>query len=353
MGQAVERWVESCRACTLCGRKEPPTPMERALLPEAPWDLVAVDFCGPYGTFGGVYILGMVDYYSRYMLAMPVRSTDFVSVRTCFSVVFDLFGFPGSIKSDNGPPFNSAEYRRYCADRGIKAVFSWPLTPQQNGMAERAMQTIDKAMKAASVEGGDFRASLSSAMKAHNSAVHRITNEVPSDVMFGRRLRRALPLTKSAVVEINDEDVRTRDWQEKQRAKVREDGKRRARETRILIGDKVVLRRAAKRKGETNYDPTEMEVIAKRRSDLTMQAPDGSVIRRNVTFAKKIFDRPEEITQDDVQIEEVQAEETGSIPDPIGDGLTATVVGEESRPKRNVGPPKRLNDYVVKIREIH
>lgn len=89
------------------------------------------------------------------------------------------------------------------------------------------MQTINRAMQAASVEGGDFKKSLAEAVRAHNSAKHRITDTVPSDMMFARKLRREA--TGSATCERNDEEVRNRDWAEKIKAKQREDKKRGAR----------------------------------------------------------------------------------------------------------------------------
>lgn len=85
MGKAVEQWVEACVTCTLNGRKEPPHPMERTKLPEAPFDSVAVDFCGPYSMFGGIHILVLIDYYTRFMVASVVKSTDFASARS-FSI---------------------------------------------------------------------------------------------------------------------------------------------------------------------------------------------------------------------------------------------------------------------------
>lgn len=342
MSKSVETWVESCRTCTLNGRKEPPTPMKRADLPEAPWDLVAVDFCGPYAMYGGIYVLGMVDYYTRYMIATPVASTDFASTRRVLSQIFDVFGYSDAIKSDNGPPFNSTDYRKFCTDRGITPVFSWPLDPQQNGMAERSMQTIDKAMKSASIEGGNFRAALADAMKAYNSAAHRVTNVVPENIMFGRRVRRSLPLTKSATVIVNDEEIRKRDHDEKEKAKQREDAKRSAREPNIAIGDKVVLRRATKRKGETNYDPTELEVVDMRRGDLTMVAPGGNVVRRNITMAKKI-------------VEGTNAETIGQTVTPTNQRTSGNDDADEGaqnqRPKRNVAAPGYLKNYVRVIEE--
>lgn len=288
MGKAAEGWVRECRSCTLNSRNERPVPMERTTLPEAPWDFIAIDFCGPYAMYGGISVLAVTDFYSRMMLAGVVKSTDFQSTKAYLGEIFDLFGFPAAIKSDNGPPFNSADYRQFCEERGIENVHSWPLTPQQNGMAERTMATVGKAMQMASAESGDYQESLANAIRAHNSAEHRITGQVPSDVMFGRRLRRALPLARSAIANVDHEALRKRDWDEKQRAKAREDAKRGAREHELRVGDKVVLKRANKRKGETNYDPTELEVVAERRGDITMRRPDGGEVRRNVTLVKKL-----------------------------------------------------------------
>lgn len=327
MGKAAEEFVDTCTACTLNGRREPPTPMERTRLPEAPWDFLAIDYCGPYSIFGGVHILVMLDYYSRFVVASPVSSTDFKAAEQFFERVFDQYGYPGAIKSDNGPPFNSGDYKEYCVKRGISPVFSWPLTPQQNGMAERAMQLINKAMQSASVEKRDFRKSLAETVRAHNTALHRTTNEVPSDLMFARKLRRSLPLAGSASFKVNDEEIRIRDWDEKQKSKVKEDKKRGARDSRIMVGDTVVIRRTVKRKGDSNYDPAELKVTEKRKGDLTLTASDGHTVKRHITLARKVVKRP---TMGEANIEIEPAE-----PAP-----------ENKRPKRNVKPPVR---YVAPV----
>lgn len=193
------------------------------------------------------------------------------------------------------------------------------------------MQTIDKAMKSASVEGGDFRAALKDAVTAHNSAVHRITNAVPSDIMYGRLLRRALPLTRPATYRVNDDEIRERDWEGKQRAKEREDGKRKARESRILVGDTVVIKRAAKRKGETNYDPEELEVIAKRRGELTMRSQDGNEVKRHITLTKKM---PKQSERD---LNATANKGANSV-----DNDTPAVKDANTRPKRNTAAQNTL-----------
>lgn len=360
---AADLWVQSCRPCTLNSRKEHPTPMERTRLPEAPWELVSVDFCGPYAAIdGGVTVMGMVDYYSRYMLAAPMKRTNFETVRAWLDAIFDTFGYPGAVKSDNGPPFNSHDYQKFCSDRGIKSVYSWPLTPQQNGTAERAMATIGKAMKTAT--SLTYRKELQDSMKAHNAAAHAVTNEIPENVMFGRRIRSSLPLMRSPAVSINDDEMRSRDWLEKQKAKVREDKKRGARDSPIAIGDSVVLRRERQAKGETNYDPTELVVVAQRAGDLTMQAPDGRIIRRNVTMAKKLLPQnPDRVTvAKEVAPENHQPQATTPQQSEVDEGKSVeeqarSVIGEEppqaqARPKRSKVPPKHLQDYVMTIQPM-
>lgn len=271
------------------------------------------------------------------MMAVPLKHTDFGTVKIWLDRTFDVFGFPTAVKSDNGPPFNSIEWRKYCSDRGIQAVFSWPLTPQQNGMAERAMATIGKAMRTSAADKSPYVTTLAEAIKAHNASAHRVTNEVPENVMFGRRIRRSLPLMKSAVVEIDSEEMCSRDWSEKMKAKEREDAKRNARPSQVTVGDHVVLRRESKRKGDTIYEPTELVVVAQKEGDLTLQAPDGHLIRRNITKTKKVVP------------EDVSVSPTAPVPLPTGstDG--------SDRPRRVAVPPKRYKDYVrmVSTEEIN
>lgn len=262
--------------------------MQRTMLPEAPWDYLAMDFCGPYRDYGGISILGLVDYHSRFVIAAPTKSTDTLSVKAVLANVFDIFGNPEKLKCDNATCFTSSAFTNFCLDRGIEIVHSWPLNPQQNGAAENTMKLVNKAMEVSKLTNIDYEQSLRETVGAHNSSRHTITNEIPSDVMFGRKLRRSLPLMKSAENQIDKEQMFETDWARKLKAKHREDTRRGAREPKIREGDKVLLRREAPRKGETPYGPTEYEVVRQIRGDLTLLTPDGNEVRRDITKAKRI-----------------------------------------------------------------
>ncbi|XP_055585012.1 uncharacterized protein K02A2.6-like [Uranotaenia lowii] len=58
-----------------------------------------------------------------------------------------LKAFLETIISDNGPPFNSKEFQHYCNTRNITHITSPPYHPASNGLAERAVQTIDNNIK--------------------------------------------------------------------------------------------------------------------------------------------------------------------------------------------------------------
>ncbi|XP_062535259.1 uncharacterized protein K02A2.6-like, partial [Armigeres subalbatus] len=146
MSTDAQQWVESCETCAVNGKPERPPPMQRAFAPNAVWETIALDFNGPYVRFGGISILVIVDYRSRYLIAQPVKSTGFEHTRKVLEQVFDREGIPKFIKTDNGPPFNSDDYRSYCTERGITPLFSTPLFPQQNGLVEGYMKLINKAM---------------------------------------------------------------------------------------------------------------------------------------------------------------------------------------------------------------
>lgn len=59
---------------------------------------------------------------------------------------FMLFGYPTKIVTDNGPPFSSAMFKKYCDVNSIFLQHSPPYHPQSNGLAERGVQTAKKAL---------------------------------------------------------------------------------------------------------------------------------------------------------------------------------------------------------------
>ena len=345
MNTQIEEKVKECDNCLLTSRQGPPVPMRRSELPAGPWQELAVDFNGPHAKFGGVYILVMVDCFSRYLSMSIVKSTDFESVAEAYEGLFKRFGYPQSIKSDNGPPFNSRNYRYFCRNRGIAAQFSTPLHPQQNGMAERYMQVVNKAMSIAASQGSDFRTELAKAVEAHNSASHRVTGERPEELMFSRKIRRNLPLVASTEIAVDNNLLREKDDREKKIGKWRADRKRSAKDSSILPGDIVVILDTQRAKDETRFAPEKYVVAETDKGDLTMVSSEGKIVKRNVTHVKRVEmtkkhcyengkkNPPQEVQTPAQDAEDTAEDEEDSIP--------------QRTSKRDRKPPGYLKHYVL------
>ncbi|CAB4002104.1 sec1 family domain-containing 2 [Paramuricea clavata] len=75
------------------------------------------------------------------------KSKTATEVCKALQTVFARFRIPERVVSDNGPPFNSAEYVFFASEWGFEIENSSPKYPQSNGEAERAVQTIKKLIK--------------------------------------------------------------------------------------------------------------------------------------------------------------------------------------------------------------
>ncbi|XP_058456601.1 uncharacterized protein K02A2.6-like [Malaya genurostris] len=226
MPKDITNWVESCKICCVNGKPERTTPMERIFIPKTAWDTVALDFNGPYIKFGGILILVVVDYKSRYVIAKPVKTTSFECTKNILNDIFEREGFPKVIKTDNGPPFNGQDFADYCKQRDITIVYSTPLFPQQNGLAESYMKLINKAMAVAIAKKTNYVEELRKAVNAHNAAAHSITKVPPEEVMYGRKIKRGLPLLQHRESDFDEALLEKRDREaklaEKKNAKTRD-----------------------------------------------------------------------------------------------------------------------------------
>ncbi|XP_062556606.1 uncharacterized protein K02A2.6-like [Armigeres subalbatus] len=290
MPNDVQKWAESCPTCAVNGKPERPTPMQRVFAPRAVWETIALDFNGPYAKFGGVSILVIVDYKSRYLMARPVKTTSFEHTKKVLEDVFEREGTPKFIKTDNGPPFNGEEYKKYCETRDITPIFSTPLFPQQNGLVEGYMKLINKAMASATMNRTNYIEELSMAIQAHNAAIHRVTKLPPEEIMSGRKIKRSLPLMTFERVEIDEELLSERDRDAKISGKHREDQRRGARPCRVRPGDTVIVERQTHGKGQSRFSPTRYTVTEDRNGSLTLNDNEGHMLKRHVSQTKKVSD---------------------------------------------------------------
>ena len=76
-----------------------------------PWEIVRLDFFGPLPS--REYLLVVIGRYSKFPEVEIERSTKESQVSPKLDTIFATHGIPGVVKSDNSPPFNSEESRKY------------------------------------------------------------------------------------------------------------------------------------------------------------------------------------------------------------------------------------------------
>ena len=80
------------------------------VMPEYAWQRLAIDFFD--ATSWNTHLLVVVDYHSRYLsVKIMNKNKTAEEVINKLQELFATFDYPVSMKSDNGPPFNSVTFQ--------------------------------------------------------------------------------------------------------------------------------------------------------------------------------------------------------------------------------------------------
>ena len=98
------------------------------------------------------------------------------------------------IVSDNRPQFTSAEFEEFMKRNGIKHISTPPYHPASNGTVERLVQSFKQSLKASASSGLSMQRQLENFLITYQNTPHSITQEPPSKLFLGRRLRTRLDM---------------------------------------------------------------------------------------------------------------------------------------------------------------
>lgn len=86
--------------------------------------------------------LNVIDHHNRNCLGIFVDfSLPSVKVNEALERVFDMYGTPKAIRTDNGPEFTSKRFRLWMHLKGVEHIRIQPGKPAQNGIIERFNRT--------------------------------------------------------------------------------------------------------------------------------------------------------------------------------------------------------------------
>ena len=132
ISQAVETYVKHCAHCQK-RYVSPKEPLISSTLPSCPWDRVATDLFD----LNNSHHVVIVDYFSRYPEVCQLKSTTSVSVVKTLKAIFARHGV-GAISRQ----FNSTVFKEFSSQYHFKHVTSSPWYPQNNGLAERTVNSV-------------------------------------------------------------------------------------------------------------------------------------------------------------------------------------------------------------------
>ena len=93
------------------------------------------------------YLLVMVDKFTKWIEAKPVKTAESGLVIDFISGVVHRYGVPHSIITNKDTNFMADEVKLWCKNMGIKLDYASVYHPQTNGQVERANGLIMSGIK--------------------------------------------------------------------------------------------------------------------------------------------------------------------------------------------------------------
>ncbi|CAM8956716.1 unnamed protein product [Rhodiola kirilowii] len=123
------------------------------------FDVWGIDFMGPFPpSYGNRYILGAVDYVSKWVEAIASPTCDSKVVTKLFmKVIFPRFGVLRTIISDGGSHFKEKQFGALLKKYAVYHKVATPYHPQTSGQVEVSNREIKVILEK---DGGEFKKRL-------------------------------------------------------------------------------------------------------------------------------------------------------------------------------------------------
>ena len=163
-----------------------------------PWERVSIDITGPHpkSSRQNQYILTLVDHFSKWAEAIPLRNHTAPTVARALMVhVFSRFGAPRQLLTDRGPEFESELFQQLMTWMEIDKLRTTAYKPSTNRVVERFHRTLNSMLgKIVSDGQRDWDEKLPLVLAAYRASPHSSTGYSPNRLFLGRESRMPLDL---------------------------------------------------------------------------------------------------------------------------------------------------------------
>lgn len=189
----IKSFVSKCEVCktTKPSTKIQKPPLGMPIKSERVFQRLYIDLIGPFprSKKGNIGIFIVLDHLSKFTFLFPVkRFRSAPLIQLLKEQIFDIFGVPEYIHSDNGSQFRSGEFQSFVTQFGIQQIFTAVYSPQSNS-AERVNRSVNAALRAYIKEDQkDWDGKLSDINCALRSLVHQSLGYSPYFALFGQNM---------------------------------------------------------------------------------------------------------------------------------------------------------------------
>ena len=156
-----------------------------------PFEKLYVDFLGPYprSKSGNAYVFIVLDHFSKFVFSKALKqATSSNIIKFLRQEIFNVFGVPHIIHSDNGKQFLSQDFQNLLSKYCIKHFKTANYAPQSNA-SERVNRTLLSAIRSyLKTDQREWDIHLSDIACALRSSVHSATGVSPYFALFGTNM---------------------------------------------------------------------------------------------------------------------------------------------------------------------
>ena len=191
----LRRFIDTC---PVCQKMSVIRPLINALpfttSSYAPMERISMDLIGPFppARNGEVYILVIIDCFSRFVELYATRTKEAAECADCLLDFIGRYGTPRQVVSDNGREF----VNNIIAAMSIAAAFDFsailPYSKEENGIVERANREVQRHLVAIVSHRKVYdiwRRVLPLVQRLMNSSVHSSTGTTPAKILYGGSTR--------------------------------------------------------------------------------------------------------------------------------------------------------------------
>lgn len=183
-------YARSCRVCQcMKPRAGKPPGLMQPIDSQLPWQVAACDIMGPFprSRRGYVFLLAVTDHFTKWVELFPLRKLTARAIWDKLTEVFNRFGFPAELITDNASYFTAKVFVDACAAFGIKHRKTTTYHPQANP-TERINRNLKPLLAAFAQQHRDWDVCLNEIGFSLRSTVNRSTGYTPAFLNFGREL---------------------------------------------------------------------------------------------------------------------------------------------------------------------